>query len=108
MPAGFDIPAPPGGSRSIPRPDGLCSPSSRCWICPRVSSQLDVPREASESDTQATAAWVSWQQRQEDLGALFSDVADSSSGRVTSPLGLGVVVITLTLHELSDDVHGLA
>jgi len=46
-PPGFLLPShtlvPPGGSRGVPRPDEIYNPSSGFWVCPGVSSQLDVP-----------------------------------------------------------------
>lgn len=39
------FPAPPGGSGGVPRPDEIYNPSSGFWVCPRVSSQLAVPRK---------------------------------------------------------------
>jgi len=32
-------PAPPGGPRGVPRPDGIYNPSSGFWFCPGASSQ---------------------------------------------------------------------
>ena len=57
-------PAPPGGSRGIPRPEEIYNPSSGFWVCLGVSSQSDVSgkppkggaREASWSDARTTSA----------------------------------------------------
>ncbi|KAK0151754.1 hypothetical protein N1851_006880 [Merluccius polli] len=37
------FPLPPGGPRGVPRPAGICNPSSQFWVYPVVSYQLDVP-----------------------------------------------------------------
>ena len=37
------FPVPPGGPRGVPRPAGICNPSSQLWVYPLVSYQLDVP-----------------------------------------------------------------
>lgn len=40
-------PAPPGEHQSVSGLHGKCNPFSACWVCLRVSSQLDEPKKAS-------------------------------------------------------------
>jgi len=42
-------PAPAGGSRDIPRPEGIYNPIYMFWICPGASSQLDVPEKTAKT-----------------------------------------------------------
>lgn len=36
-------PAPSGGFKVYPMPDGICNSSSTVWFCPGICSHLDVP-----------------------------------------------------------------
>lgn len=40
----------PGGSRGIPRPDGIDNPYSLFLVCPGVSFQLGIPRKPLKRD----------------------------------------------------------
>ena len=48
-------PAPPGGSRGVPRSEGIHNPTSMLWVCPGASSQLDVPGKSPKGSHQGTS-----------------------------------------------------
>ncbi len=50
------LPAPPGGSSSVPKPDEICNPSSLFLVHLRVSYQLDVPRKPPKGGAQKASS----------------------------------------------------
>ena len=48
------VPAPPGGSWGVPRPDQVYNPSSRFWVCP-VNLQREATGRRPDQNT-----WTTW------------------------------------------------